>query len=274
MKKIVFACDGKNFSNGAFEFIKWIREREPVLLTGVFFSSVNYQTLIATTIGGNAGAYLDYTEETEKEVADSLKLFENNCRKNNISYRVHHESPSWNPEEIRKETRFADLLVISAELFCSDINANQPNSYMRQVLHNAECPVVVTPEKFTPPGQVIFAYDGRKESMFALKQFCYVFPELTRLETNIVHMREDESDIIPDLDYAEEYTGCHFDNLNFQKQHFNPKKYFAACTSEEKNLMVVSGSFSRSGISAILDKSFAEDMIHDHRYPVFIAHTV
>lgn len=274
MKKIAFACDGKNFSPGSIEFINWMQQQEPVLVTGVFFSSVNYEMLIATSIAGDAGAYLNYNAETAEEIASSVRTFETHCQKACMTYRVHQENKSWNPEDIRKETRFADLLVISAEKFCADINSNQPNSYMRQVLHNAECPIVLVPENFRVPERLLFAYDGRKESMFALKQFSYLFPGMSSTETDIVYMQEDQNDHIPDLSYLEEYAGCHFDNLNFMKQHFNPRKYFATWTAENDNIILISGAYSRTGISELLEKSFAEDVIRNHRFPVFIAHTV
>jgi hypothetical protein len=36
MKKVILACDGSHFSEGAFEFARRLNELRPILLTGVF----------------------------------------------------------------------------------------------------------------------------------------------------------------------------------------------------------------------------------------------
>lgn len=272
MKKIIFACDGKNFSNGAFEFIKWLRLQEPVRVTGVFFAAVNYQMLIATAIGAYADAYIDYKEDSETEIKSSIERFKEECRKNDIEYRVHREHEFWNLDDIAKETRFADLLVLSSEQFAADISDEQPNSYLRQTIHVAECPVMVIPGHFQTPGEIMITYNGKKDSVYSMKQFCYLFPQLTRMPANIVYIKDEDNDNIPLLNYMEEYAGCHFDDLNFEKMHFDPKLSFPAWASEENNKLVIAGSYGRSGFSGLVSKSFAEEIIRNNNLPVFIAH--
>lgn len=272
MKKILFACDGKNFSEAGFEFIKWVRSQEPVKVTGVFFSSVNYHMLLATAIGGYADAYIGYKEDSESEIKYSIGMFEKGCEKNNIEYRVHRETEFWNLDEIEKETRFADLLVLSSAQFCTDLNDEQPNSYLRQTIRSAECPVVIVPEHFEVPSEILLAYNGKKDSLYAMKQFCYLFPQLTRLPANIVYIKDEDDATIPSLGFLSEYAACHFSELNIEKMHFDAKTFFPAWAAEEKNKLVVTGSYGRSGISGILSKSFAEEIIRNKNLPVFIAH--
>ena len=42
--------------------------------------------------------------------------------------------------------------------------------------------------------------------------------------------------------------------------------------SEKKHVLMVSGSFGRSPFSYTIKHSFSEQVIHDHKVPVFIAH--
>ena len=42
---------------------------------------------------------------------------------------------------------------------------------MRTAVHDAECPVLIVPEDCPFPVNVILAYDGSDDSVFAMKQF-------------------------------------------------------------------------------------------------------
>jgi hypothetical protein len=171
-----------------------------------------------------------------------------------------------------KETRFADAVVISEELFCADYMSYQPNVYMKEVLHGAECPVVVIPEAFNIPERIVVAYDGRKESMVALKQFCCLFPELTELPAEFVYIKNEAGEELPDQGLLKEYVTAHFNSSGIAKLHFEPHKYFTAWAETKRNIMLIAGSYGRSSVSDLFHSSFAEQVIHEHKIPVFIAH--
>lgn len=272
MKKIIFACDGKNFPKGAFEFIKEMNETEPVLLTGAFLHALNFEEFLPGVFALYAGPAVEFLKEEQKNCKKMMTLFEESCQKSGIEYRVHEESMNWKIDDLSKETRFADMMVMSEELFCNDFNTSQPNSFMQQAIHRSECPVVCVPELYRTFKKVVFAYDGKKESMFALKQFCHLFPQLADSETKIVYAKADASDSIPDMVYLEEYAGRHFKNLAIEKLPFNSKKDFESWTRDEDDMLLVSGSYGRSGLSTSINKSFVEAVIHEHHIPVFIAH--
>jgi hypothetical protein len=272
MKKIILACDGKNFPRGAFEFVKELQQTEPVLLTGAFLHAMNFEEFLPGVFAIYAGPAAKLLEDEKAEHEKNIKLFGELCQRNGIEYRVHEESINWNINDLVKETRFADLMVMSEELFCTDINISEPNGFMQQAIHKSECPVILFPENFLPFRKVVIAYDGKKESMFALKQFCNLFPQFTNLESRVIYSKEDEDDQLPDMIYIEEYAGRHFSNLNFEKIHVKGKEYFDSWTKENNDTLVVSGSFGRSGLSTSINKSFVQDIIHKHQVPLFIAH--
>ena len=272
MKKIVFACDGKSFPNGAFGFVKDLNQGEQVLLTGAFLHSVNFEEFLPGFFAMSGGPIMKFIEEEKQQIKKLIQHFEEQCQRNGIEYRVHEESMNWNIEDLIKETRFADMMVMSEELFCNDMNTKEPNSFMQQAIHKSECPVVCIPEEYNPFKKLLFAYDGKKESMFALKQFCNLFPQFAESETKIVYAKDETNDEIPDMIYLEEYAGRHFKNLNFEKVPFNGKKYFETWAKDENDTLLISGSYGRSGLSTSINKSFVEAVIHEHHIPVFIAH--
>jgi hypothetical protein len=133
--------------------------------------------------------------------------------------------------------------------------------------------VIVVPENFRAIERVAIAYDGKKESMFALRQFANLFPNLMELPADVVHIRNDKDEEIPDRDLLLEYTKAHFEAQYTSKLHFDPKKYFANWLDDKKNVFLVTGSFSRSAFSNMLKASFTTEIISRHNCPIFIAHS-
>jgi hypothetical protein len=272
MKKIVFVCDVNNFSLGAFKFVESLHQDEPFLLTGAFFHSVNFDISMPTGLAFAPDPLLAFTDNDIEAVNSSIEKFKQMCGQSGIEYRVHEESDVFKIDDFIKETRFADIIVISEKLFFSHIENDQPNTYMKQVLHSSECPILIIPEDFSPVTHVTIAYDGKKESMFAIKQFCYLFPQYTKLPAEIVYWVEKTDDEIPDIEYLEEFAARHFSNLNFKELFFDPEKYMIDWSRKNRNSIFIAGSYKRSWLSTMLKKSFVDNMITNSSALIFIAH--
>lgn len=272
MKKIILAFDGIHFSEGAFEFARRLNELQPVLLTGIFFPQAAYANLWSYTEAmGVAFVPLIVADESE-QVEKNIAHFEKRCVANGIDYRVHKDFFDFALPELKKESCYADLLILGSELFYKNISNDLPNDYLEEALHNVACPVILVPEKFDFPESIILAYDGSEDAVFAIKQFAYLFPELTKKKTLLVYSHEDETKDFPDKVQMEELVARHFKDLTLYRLDLNPKKYFAGWLLEKKSPILVSGAYGRSGLSKLFKKSFLKDVIAVHRLPVFIAH--
>jgi len=272
MKKVLFVCDGDNFPQGAFRFVKALRQEEPIFVKGVFYTPIDIEQLISVSYIPIAEPYVKLKEDERRLVSQSVEKFKSHCDGSNIRYHIHNRDEAWDKALLSKESRFADLIVISEDLFCSNADTDQPNFFMQEALHGAECPIVVVPETFKSVDRLAIAYDGKKECMFALKQFGYLLPQFTDLPAEFVYAKNDETDAVPDRELLTEYACWHFNNLATSKLHFEGKKYFSAWLEDKKNVMLVAGSYSRSAVSNLLNRSFVDHVIHDHACPVFIAH--
>jgi len=262
--------DEKHFASGAFRFASRFNELQPVLLTGIFLSPVNYLSLW----GYSAELYTHTLEEENKQVKSNIKQFGALCRKHHIEYRVHPEDPAdLTIPRLRKESRFADLMLISSEHFYEHLGAEQPNDYCKEILSETECPIMVIPEKAAFPATNILAYDGTASSVFAIKSFAYLFPELCNNPTLLVYAHEKDKKELPDQTFIEELAARHFPDLTLYKLSFDPKKFFATWIKEEKAPILVCGAFGRSSFSQLFKKSFVTDLIREHTLPIFIAHT-
>ncbi len=275
MKKIVIPFDGGHFSKGAFEFAIKLNQLEPVLLSGLFLPQVDYANLWSYSGGGMAGpVFMPLVEDADVEViTDNIIRFKAMCERNGIEHRIHENYFDFALPELKKETRFADLMIIGSEEFYRNLGTKGPNAFLRDAMHHTECPVVIVPENFRFPESVVLAYDGSDSSVFALKQFAYLFPDLTSLPTLLITAdQKHPGRVFPEQSNIEELAGRHFTQLSFMKLEFDPVKYFGSWMMEKESCILVSGAFERSAFSESVRKSFVSDVISDHRIPVFLAH--
>ncbi len=272
MKKVVIAFDGRHFSDGALEMAAFLNEKSPVLLTGAFLPQVDYARLWSYSGSGRILDFNNPLSADDAAVKENIERFKNWCVKSGVEHRVHDEFYDFTLPELKKESRFADLLIIGSETFYENAGGKALNEYLKDALHNVECPVIVVPEKFTLPDTTILAYDGSPSSVYAIRQFACLFPELTFQKTILVYAGEKTGKSMPDEDNIKELAARHFTDLTIQQLDADPKIYFTAWLNQNKGAILVTGSFGRSGISRFFHKSFVTDIIRQHQMPVFIAH--
>lgn len=273
MKKILLVFDGTSFSEGAFEFARRLNEKNKILATAVFVPLVNYANLwsYAGTAGATTSIPLIEDEEAE-QIEKNIERFQRLCENNNIEFRIHKDFHDFALPELKEETRFADVVILGSETFYADIGIGEPNDYLKMALHDVECPVIIVPEKFNFPENNILSYNGSEASVYAIKQFAYLFPEFTTQPTLLVYSKDELEDDIPHGEYIEELAARHFPDLTIMKLHLDPKDFFADWISNKKNAILVSGAFGRSSLSRVFKKSFVKDVIKEHKLPLFITH--
>lgn len=273
MKKILLAFDGCHFSEGAFEFAKALNNLSPSLLTGVFSPLIDYSSLWSYSVGVSGQLLVPALEDDDVEtVGKNIDRFEASCRSAGIEYRVHKDFTDFALQALKKESRFADLLLIGSETFYANIAGGNTSSFLKDAIHEVECPVLVVPEQFEFPKTNILAYDGSESSVYAIKQFAYLFPELTGNNTVLIYVQESDGNDFPDEDNIKELCARHYSNLTFLKLDLNPKKYFGLWANEKKGAILISGAFGRSSLSMAFSKSFVGDVIREHKLPLFITH--
>ncbi len=237
MKKILLAFDGTHFSEGAFEFARRLNEEEPILLTGVFVPLVNYASLwsYASASAATGAPVIPLLEDDEiEEVQNNIERFKALCVKHNIESRIHRDYTDFALPELKKETRYADLLILGSQIFYGNIGAAEPNDYLKDMMEIAECPVLVVPEKFTFPESNILAYDGSESSVYAIRQFAYLFPGFTSNKTLLIYIDDSEKPI-PDESYIKELAGRHFSDLTIAKLELLQKNIFQPGSMIKKN---------------------------------------
>jgi len=140
--------------------------------------------------------------------ANGLKRFETECSAAAIRYLIHTDN--FDSNDLIRETIFADLLIIEAhEKFTASLQA--PSSFIRNLLKNTHCPVLLVPDSFTAIESVTVLYNGDPSSVLALKMFNYLFPNFDDLRTQIIYAQAPGSlNQIPDAQMMKEWGQQHF----------------------------------------------------------------
>ena len=277
MKKVILINDSRHFSEGSFEFLRQLNDKDPLLVTGIFLPQSTFASVLSYAAAANGmgttGYFPAVEPDEEADIETAVRGFQEKCIHNGINFRIHEDARQVTLPTLRLESRFADLIVISGELFFQRVGMTEPPlEYIREVIKAAECPVLIVPEKFTFPEKIILAYDGSEESVYTIKQFAYLFPELTAKPVLLVYADENMENPIPHESYIEELAARHFPDLNFMKLNIDPKKQFEVWIRDRKDNILICGSLGRSALSHFFRKGFAAGVIRNKELPVFVAH--
>lgn len=273
MKKILLPFDGIHFSESVFEFVKKLNELNPILLIGVFLPQISYANVWSYADGMGGPLFVPALEETDTEAIEkNIDRFQNLCQRNAIEYRIRKDLTDLALPELKKESRFADFMVINSETFYENMGTGNPNTYLKDALHEIECPAIVLSNDFVFPTSNILSYDGSESSVYAIKQFIYLFPELINNSTILLYISSESEKNIPNEPYIEEFVARHFNDVTITKIDINFKKYFSTWIADKKSAILITGSFGRSTFSNFFKKSFVTDVIKEHKLPVFVSH--
>jgi hypothetical protein len=239
MEKILFALDATKLDNNTLEFSCYLSLLTQSKLYGVFLENiVAEEKPVLKHVHGVS--YVDWVvdEKSEKHKAKmeliekNISLFEATCTEKGISYDVHRDDyvPA---SELIEESRFADVLVVDAETSFKKHDEETPTAFLTEILKKSECPVIIAPEKFEAVDEIIFTYNTSPSSVFAIKQFTYLFPQLSNKKVTIIQVNEEGKWKAAEKYKFQEWLKQHYTNLNFtaimgkgDTELFKKKKYF------------------------------------------------
>ncbi|MBS1934056.1 MAG: hypothetical protein JST96_08650, partial [Bacteroidetes bacterium] len=121
---------------------------------------------------------------------DNISLFKGIVEQEGINAQVRFET-GVPLIEVLSASRFADVVIVDPSTSFSKTDSNMPTQFVRDLLQGACCPVILVPEEFDFIDNILFFYDGSKSSIFAIKQFTYLFPELHGRKAKVLYMNKD-----------------------------------------------------------------------------------
>lgn len=270
MKKVLFAINSDHFSKAAFEFVLKMNEQEPILVAAVYVPAFASELAYATPGGAEAIMIPQIIEEQKAMMWDGIHSFQEACIANGLEFRIHGDVGYTIAEGLEHETRFADLLVIGYEGYYKQMDKEYMQDEIKHIVEKSECPVVLVPESASFPDSVVIAYDGSADSVYAMKMFSYIFPQMKSAKAILTYVGKDNKPL-PEGDYVKELAARHFSDLTLSKMEYD-KKYFSLWLVDRPNSLLVAGAYGRGELSQLFRKSFVAEVLKEHVVPVFIAH--
>lgn len=270
--------DGISLDMPTLDFACYLGRLTKSKITGIFLEnlvaeerpilkSMNGSKYMEWEIDETSAEYQQKTEVIEKNIS----LFKEACEKRSVRYSVHRDKgvPA---REIISETRFADIAVIDAVTSFNKIYEGMPSEFVKDILKDAECPVIIAPEDFDGVDEIIFTYDGSRSSVFAIKQFTYLLPQLHDKKVIIVQVNKKGSWEDQDKNNFKEWLQNHYSSICFEALEGETEEELFNYLLKRKNIFIVMGAYGRNTVSRFFRHSRADLLIKTIPQPIFIAH--
>jgi len=281
MEKILLVMEGSKQNTYAIDFACYLAKLTDSRLIGVFLEGasdgsgpetvpVDKPELLHLDGSEIAGCTL-VKEPGSDPVLQQVHRFREACLCREVPVRVHRDR-GVPLEEMILESRFSDLIVVDPETSFRRTEREFPGHFIQEVLPAAECPVVVSPYHFERMDEVIFAYDGSASSVFAIKQFTYLFPVFKNKKAVVVNVNKQERSAIDEQFKMKEWLSAHYQDVNFVILSGNASDELFGYLLQKKNAIVVLGAYGRGILSRFLKPSHASLLLRTINLPIFIAH--
>jgi hypothetical protein len=273
MEKILLALEGDRQNTYAIDFACYLAKLTGSRLTGVFLEGASDGYGPATGSPEDfAGIACTSTGELVNDpVLQRVGRFREACICREVPARVHRDR-GIPLEELLLESRFADLMVVDPEMSFQKQERGAPTHFIREIFPAAECPVMVSPYSFDGMEKVIFAYDGSASSVFAIKQFTYLFPMFRSKKAIVVNVSKEKMSAIEEQYKMKEWLSAHYQDPEFVVLTGDASDELFGYLLEKKNAIVVLGAYGRGILSRYLKPSHANLLLRTINLPIFIAH--
>ncbi|HEV8508308.1 MAG TPA: universal stress protein [Chitinophagaceae bacterium] len=274
MEKILLVIGENELNMPALDFACYLGRLTHSTITGIILESVQKPILTtagSTSIDGKVEEPSSNDTRQRSSIEATLSRFKRACENRSVHCTVHCDSgiPA---EEIIYESRFADLIVVDAATSFRRNFEGRPTEFVKDVLKDAECPVIIAPESFYGLSEIVFTYDGSKSSAFAIKQFAYLFPELDDKKVVLLQVNEEGEWTEDEKQRWTEWLINHYSVIDFQALKGGVNDKLFDYLFGRKNCMVVLGAYGRNTVSRFFKTSHADRIIKTMTLPIFISH--
>ena len=175
-------------------------------------------------------------------------------------------------KEIVRESRFADLLLIDRETSLNNLFDADVPGFIKDVPSDAQCPVLVLPEKTGVFKEVVFTYNGSYSSVYAIREFMQLFPHFNGKKATVIYVPEKGIPIIPNEQLLNEYLRFYFDDVTFMVLNGLPDAEIRRYLQDKKDCVAVMGAYGRNTFSRFFNPGNARNMMRMLNVPLFITH--
>ena len=265
MAKFLVALDGSiSFTRDLFEFSSnLLEDSDDGLFVGMVVKDVSYYNTVSSFVGDAVLADVmpqrGFLNDEDNVITDVISQFETNAKDSSVRYEIYNDF-RLTTHEVVKQSTYADLLILSYRIFYNYLIGAPDSSTIYQILKGSKCPVLILPEGTTKIDNIIFTYDNKESSVFAIKAFSNLFAR---------KMRDKVVSILTVMPNVDEEIKNEKLLLNLVKQYYknvglqllegqNISKEINNFARNVQNPLVVMGAYGRSSISNLLLPSVAK----------------
>jgi len=275
-KKFLAVFDGFKFSESTMNYAIQLTKKSDAFLVGVFLDEFIYRSYNVSKIATsykNDEQILKQMDATDKDKRDeAIKQFEQACGAEGIYYSFHRNT-GIAIQELKQESIFADLIIINDTETFNRFAEEPPTRFIKELLSDVQCPVLIVPEIFKPVDKITLLYDGGPSSVFAIKMFSYLFNNLPEVPVEVFTVKDKmEGSHLPNNKLMREFIKRHFPHANYIVEKGKSEEQILGHLRYHKgNELVVLGAYRRSEISRWFKISMADILMKELDTPLFIA---
>ncbi len=144
-------------------------------------------------------------EEDAELIEGQMRVFKDECESAGVDFFIEPKT-NISLRDILQLGTFADFILADAH---QDIHEHR----IADLLADAPCPVYLISKSGSDIQNVVLAYDGSVSSMYALKMYSYIFPDLKDLPTTLLYVHNGSHGELPQEKNINMWLSRHFTNL-------------------------------------------------------------
>lgn len=275
MEKILVVLNSRAPAIHTIDFACRMAKLAGSRLTGVFIENIYSEYLPGEGLDGPY--YFNRVKEATAnavttDTEQAIRIFKEECERKGLEPETYVDKGE--PiQEMIYESRFADLIIVDPGISSHDREEQLPSHFVKEILANAECPVLLSPEKFDEVEEIVFCYDNSASSVFAIKQFTYLLPAFTGRQVMLLEVnRGGKEEFNENHRRMMEWLRAHYHTVYYHALRGDVKDELFTYFFMRKKKMIVMGAYGRSLLSNFFKKSNADVLMRMVDLPMFITH--
>jgi hypothetical protein len=270
MKNILIVSNEFGFSQNVMRFGIEVARTDGSLLHSIFMRPLHQEEELSYMFPNDYRlSGVDINEDTLKQEDQRLiemntQYFKDECAAAGIPFEIDVQQQTTLKEFIEK-SYFSDLIILDAD-------ANLGPYQLKDLLTDAHCPVCLIPSRAQAVEQVVLCYDGSDNSIYAMKQYSYLFPQWRTKPTTLLTINSNRVAGEGET-YLTAWLKQHFPAAKRELLAGNPQKELVHYVSGmPQGTLVVLGAYSRGAISRLVHQSTADTLLQQTGATLFVAH--
>lgn len=278
MKRIIAALDGLHYSTITRDYSIQLTKNSDAHLTAIFLddmTNTSYKIYnLVVKEGVSEKKIKSYKEKDKITRINASHDFDSEAKKAGVQYNLQHDK-FIALNELLHESTFADLLIIDSKESLSHHTEQSPTRFIKDLLSDVQCPVLLISQEYVPLKKVILLYDGSPSSVFAIKMFEYIMMPLNEhLSVELLTVNGMEDDLhLPDHKRMKAFLKAHFKNVTYTiLKGLAETEITTHVQHQGKETLLVLGAYGRTALSNWFKSSLSGVLLKQTKLPMFITH--